>query len=304
MKRALFIAIAAIALSGSPAMAGGSGGGSGSSSPSSSGPSYDPVEEYQSGVEALQAGEYKKAERAFKRVSKVAKKDANTRYMLGLAHLGQDEYKAAAKSFERAVRYDAKLYQAHGKLGLTYLQLEKAEKADDVLSTLQAASTECASACPEADKIAAAISEIEAAQTSSDSVETSSLAPIMQRVSLETGDVLYSEALRLINLAEYDAALAELRTAGAILGPHPDVLTYIGFANRKMGNRDIALSYYSAALSIAPDHLSANEYLGEYYVEMGDLERAQIQLDKLNALCPFGCEQTEELAKWIADARA
>jgi TolA-binding protein len=91
MKRALLIAVATIAFSGAPAIAGGSGG-SGSSAPSSSGPSYDPVEEYQKGVEALQAGEYKAAERAFKNVSKVAKKDASTRYMLGLAHLGQEEY--------------------------------------------------------------------------------------------------------------------------------------------------------------------------------------------------------------------
>lgn len=304
MKRALLVAVAAIAFSGDPAMAGGSGGGSGSSSPSSSGPSYDPVEEYQSGVEALQAGEYKKAERAFKRVSKVAKKDANTRYMLGLAHLGQEEWKSAAKSFERAVRYDAELYQAHAKLGATYVQMEKLDKADGVLADLQSASDTCASACAEADKIAAAIAEIEAAKSMSSSIETSSISPIIQQASLETGDVLYSEALRLINLGEYDAAISELRTAGSILGPHPDVLTYIGFANRKKGERETALSYYTAALSIAPDHLSANEYLGEYYVEMGDLDRAQAQLDKLNALCPFGCEQTEELAKWIADARA
>lgn len=303
MKRALLVAVAAIAFSGTPAIAGGSGGGSGSSSPSSSGPSYDPVEEYQSGVEALQAGEYKKAERAFKRVSKVAKKDANTRYMLGLSHLGQEEYKAAAKSFERAVKYDAALYQAHGKLGATYVQLDKMDKADAVLADLQAASTTCASNCPEAAQIAAAIAEVEAAKSTATSIETSSLAPLVQPVSLETGDVLYSEALRLINLGEYDAAIAELRTAGAILGPHPDVLTYIGFANRKKGERETALSYYTAALSIAPDHLSANEYLGEYYVEMGDLDRARAQLDKLNTLCPFGCEQTEELSQWIADAR-
>ncbi|MEM7328605.1 MAG: tetratricopeptide repeat protein [Pseudomonadota bacterium] len=304
MKRALLVAVAAIAFSGAPAMAGGSGGGSGSSSPSSSGPSYDPVEEYQSGVEALQAGEYKKAERAFKRVSKVAKKDANTRYMLGLSHLGQEEYKAAAKSFERAVKYDAKLYQAHGKLGATYVQLEKLEKADGVLADLAAADAACASSCPESDKIAAARAEIEAAKGVVESLETSHLAPDIHHVSLATGDVLYSEALRLINLGDYDAAIAELRVAGQILGPHPDVLTYIGFANRKKGERETALSYYAAALAIAPSHLSANEYLGEYYVEMGDLERAQAQLDKLNALCPFGCEQTEELARWIDDARA
>ena len=302
MKRTLLIAVAALAFSGAPAIAGGSSGSG--SSPSSSGASYDPVEEYQKGVDALQAGEYSKAERAFKKVTKVAKKDANTRYMLGLAHFGQEEYKAAAKSLSKAVKYDAELYQAHGKLGVAYLRSDQDEKAESVLSDLQAASTECAGACGNAEKIAGAISEIESAKASGDTIETSGLAPMVQNISLETGDVLYSDALRLINLGEYDAAIEELRAAGAILGPHPDVLTYIGFANRKKGAHAEALSYYSAALSVAPDHLSANEYLGEYYVEMGDLARAQFQLDKLNALCPFGCEQTEELARWIADARA
>jgi len=302
MKRALLIAVAALAFSGTPAMAGGSSGSG--SSPSNSGASYDPVEEYQEGVEALQAGDYSKAERAFKRVAKVAKKDANTRYMLGLAHFGQEEYKAAAKSLSKAVKYDAELYKAHGKLGLAYLRSDQGDKAEAVLTNLRAVSTECAGACPDADKIAGAIAEIEQAQASAETIETSSIAPVFQNVSLETGDVLYSDALRLINLGEYDAAIVELRAAGTILGPHPDVLTYIGFANRKKGEREKALAFYSAALSIAPDHLSANEYLGEYYVEIGDLVRAQAQLDKLNTLCPFGCAQTEELTKWIADARA
>lgn len=304
MKRALLIAVAAFAFSGAPAIAGGGGGGSGSSTPSSSGPSYDPVEEYQSGIEALRAGDYKAAERAFKRVAKVAKKDANTRYMLGLAHLGQEEFKAAAKSLERAVKYDAKLYRAHAKLGAAYLQLDQADKADGVLADLQAAASDCAATCPEAADIDAAIAEIEQLKPGAEPIESSSLIPNAQPASLNSGDVLYSEALRLINLEDYDAALAELREAGAILGPHPDVLTYMGFANRKKGQRAAALTHYAAALSIAPDHLSANEYLGEYYVEIGDMERAQAQLDKLNALCPFGCEQVEELTRWIAEAEA
>lgn len=303
MKRALIIAAASLAFLGTPAIAGG-GGGSSSSSPSSSGPSYDPVEEYQAGVEHLKAGEYSKAERAFKRVAKVAKKDANTQYMLGLSHFGQEELKPAAKAFTKAIKYDAKLYQAYGKLGRVHVQNGDADKASDVLSKLHTASTDCAEACPEATEIAGAISEIEAVQSAGDPVETSSLDPVIQPASLETGDVLYTEAIRLINIGEYDAAIAELRSAGEILGPHPDVLTYLGFAHRKKGATSEAFAYYMAALNIAPDHLSANEYLGEFYVELGDLDRAKAQLDKLNALCPFGCAQTEELSNWIAGAEA
>jgi len=298
MKRALIIAAAAIAMTGTTAIAGGSS----TSAPSSSAPSYDPVEEYQKGVDLLRAGEYSKAERAFKRVVKVAKKDASTQYMLGLAHYGQEEFKPAARAFNKAIRYDEKLYQAHGKLGLTYLQTGQAEKAEEVISKLQSAKTDCADICPEASDIDSALLEIETAQNAAGSIETSSLSPMRQAVSLEHGDVLYSEALRLINLGEYDVAIAELRAAGAILGPHPDILTYLGFAHRKRGNTENAFAYYQVALRIAPDHLGANEYLGEYYVELGDLDRAKAQLDKLNALCPFGCAQTEELSKWIAGA--
>lgn len=301
MKRALLIAVAAMAFSGMPAVAGGSG--SGSSAPSSSGPSYDPVEEYHKGVDALKSGEYGKAERAFKRVAKVAKKDANTRYMLGLAHFGQEEFGAAAKSFARAVKYDDKLYAAHAKLGVSYHKTDKAGKADAVLSDLAAAAEACADTCPEAGDINAAIAEINAAAAPAGTVDVSSLTPIFTPASLVSGDLLYSDAVRLINLGEYDEAIAQLRTAGTILGPHPDVLTYIGFAHRKKNEKEAALAYYSAALAIAPDHLSANEYLGEYYVELGDLDRAQIQLDRLNELCPFGCAQSDELERWIVSAQ-
>ena len=83
-------------------------------------------------------------------------------------------------------------------------------------------------------------------------------------------------------------------------GPHPDVLTYQGFANRKLHNYDVAISYYSAALKLDPDHRGANEYLGEYYVETGQMAKAKAQLVTLDRICKFGCEEAEELRRWIA----
>lgn len=305
MTRTLMIALAMLAFSGSvPALASGGGGG-GSSAPSSSGPSYDPVEEYQTGLQALKDGDYANAEKAMKRVVKVAKKDANSRYILGLAHFGQEEYKAAAKSLAKAVKYDPDMHDARAKLAISYLKTDKADKADEALAALVTAQTDCAKACSDADAIDKAIAEVNAAKTASaESVDTASLAPIISQASLEQGDMLYSDAVRLINLERYDEAITELKAAGTILGPHPDVLTYLGFANRKQGNAETALAYYQTALDIAPNHLNANEYLGEFYLEQGNYAAAQVQLMKLDALCPFGCAQSEELRVWMAETPA
>ena len=301
MKRTLIIALASFAVSTAPvAFAGGSSGGGGSLN--SSGPSYDPVEEYQKGIEALKIEDYKAAEKALKRVVKVAPKDANTHYLLGVAHSGQDDFKAAAKSFGKAVKYDAANYDAHARLVIAHMKNGKDEKAAKAEAKLMEAKAECAATCADAAKIDKAVAMIAAARASGS--ESAALPQAYQQASLEAGDVLYSSALRLINLERYDEGIAELKAASKLAGPHPDVLTYLGFANRKLGNTETAFSYYSAALAIDPGHLSANEYLGEYYVELGDLQRANAQLEKLEALCPFGCAQTVELRKWIDDAEA
>ena len=82
------------------------------------------------------------------------------------------------------------------------------------------------------------------------------------------------------------------------------MLTYIGFANRKAGNYDQAIRFYTAALELQPDHVGANEYLGEYYVERGDIDAAYSQLAKLESICNFGCAETDELRSWIVKAEA
>ena len=47
-----------------------------------------------------------------------------------------------------------------------------------------------------------------------------------------------------------------------------------------------------------PEH-AAREYLGELYVETGNMEKAKEQLAVLAKLCPGGCEEREDLQKAI-----
>ena len=61
-----------------------------------------------------------------------------------------------------------------------------------------------------------------------------------------------------------------------------------------------SLTYYTKALELQPDHKAAREYLGELYVETGNMEKAKEELAILAKLCPGGCEEREDLQKAIS----
>ena len=55
---------------------------------------------------------------------------------------------------------------------------------------------------------------------------------------------------------------------------------------RKTGDFKTSLTYYTKALDLQPDHKAAREYLGELYVETGNMAKAKEQLAALAKLCP------------------
>jgi tetratricopeptide (TPR) repeat protein len=115
---------AAAALVATPLFAsGGGGGGGGGSMPSESAPQYDPAAEYQKGIVALKAKDFKAAKSAFDRVLAVAPKDANTNYLGGLARTGLSDWKGAKRLLEKAVKLNPALIGAQRELGVTYAKL-------------------------------------------------------------------------------------------------------------------------------------------------------------------------------------
>ena len=101
-----------------------------------------------------------------------------------------------------------------------------------------------------------------------------------------------------IKAKDYAAALAELRDIVEDV-KQADVYNLLGFTLRKTGDFKTSLTYYTKALQLEPDHKAAREYLGELYVETGNMEKAKEQLAVLNRLCPGGCEEREDLQKAI-----
>ena len=128
--------------------------------------------------------------------------------------------------------------------------------------------------------------------------------PPLLFASAQAGDHAYLEAVGLINEGRYEQAIASLERARASFGGHPDILTYLGFANRKLHRFGVAESYYRAALAVAPEHKGATEYYGELMVERGNIAGARAMLARLDSLCTFGCAEADELRRWIEAGRS
>jgi tetratricopeptide (TPR) repeat protein len=296
------ILILAASVAAAPLFAAGGGGGGGSA-PSQSAPQYDPAAEYAKGVAALQARDFKTAKKAFDRVLPFAPKDANTHYLAGLSRTGLEDWKGAKKYLEKAVKLDPELIGAHRELGVTYAKLADKPGAEATLGALQAKATACGGTCAKATEIKAAADAVSAALAGG--TTTGAIAPGgLLFANAAQGDGQYLAAVGLINEARYEDAIATLKTAQQSFGPHPDILTYLGFANRKLKRFDVAESYYKAALAAAPGHRGATEYFGELMVERGDMTGARRMLAKLDAQCRFGCAEAEELRAWIVAGRS
>lgn len=273
-------------------------GGGGGSMPSASAPQYDPAVEYRDGLAALQAQRWSDAERSFRRVLAVAPRDANTNYLLALSKIGRSDYKGARSYLEKAVKFNPAMISAHEQLGIALAKLGEADKAKEQLDWFTARATACGTACADATVLQQGAAAVQAAIDAGKQARV--VVPgLLMFASTQGGDGAYLAAVSLINEHRYDDAIVSLRAAEQVFGPHPDILTYLGFANRKLKRYDIAEAYYRRALAVAPGHRGATEYYGEMMLERGDVAGATRMLAQLDAQCPFGCAEADELRRWI-----
>jgi tetratricopeptide (TPR) repeat protein len=280
-----------------PARASGGGMGGGGGAPSLSEPTYDPAVEYQKGQTALEAGKFRDAERYFGNALSVDPDNAATLFMFGLAKAGHGDLKGAAHAYERSLKADAQQIPARREYAVTLARLGQADKAQAQLALLKARADACGDTCPEATDLKAALAAVQAALAPAGGAAPAPASLLL--IDPQAGDGAYVEAVRLINDHRYQDALTALRRAEVAFGPHPDVLTYTGYAWRKLGRYDRAEAYYREALAIAPNHRGATEYYGELMVERGDLAGARRMLARLEGLCSFGCVESEDLRRWI-----
>ena len=117
---------------------------------------------------------------------------------------------------------------------------------------------------------------------------------------------LYEDAVKLVKRAGklekkdkidkakklYSQAFNKLEKAYKSDKKNPDILNYMGFTTRKIGNFEKAEKYYLEGLNLKPNHNGINEYLGELYVQTNRLDKAN---ERLNVLKSCNCKEYGEL---------
>ncbi len=110
-------------------------------------------------------------------------------------------------------------------------------------------------------------------------------------------DSLYAAGRSLAEQGRYGEAITILSLAADKTDPR--ILNYLGYSHRKAGRVTVGLGYYQEALRHDPNYTLVREYMGEAYLQQGNVEAAKEQLTEIEKRCGKGCEEYAELAEQI-----
>lgn len=130
-----------------------------------SGPSFNPAEEYKRGLAAYEAGKFGVAKAAFDRVLPYAGNKSTVYYLAGASRMGLSDWKGARKMLEKAVAASPDLLLAQRDLGVTYAHLGETGMANAMIAQMKKNLQGCGEGC-EAGPIQSAIDTIVSAMGS------------------------------------------------------------------------------------------------------------------------------------------
>jgi Flp pilus assembly protein TadD len=114
----------------------------------------------------------------------------------------------------------------------------------------------------------------------------------------------YTLGKKAVEAKDWTSAIQFLTKAAVQDDRNPDLENLLGFAYRKIGRLDDAFRHYAMALRLNPRHRGAHEYIGEAYLMVNNLPKAEEHLSELKRICLIPCEEYADLEKAIAAYRA
>ncbi len=110
-------------------------------------------------------------------------------------------------------------------------------------------------------------------------------------------DSIYETGRDLAMAGRYGEAITILSLAADKSDPR--ILNYLGYSHRKSGRVLVGLGYYREALIQDPDYTLVREYMGEAYLQNGDVDSARQQLGEIEKRCGKGCREYSLLEQQI-----
>lgn len=110
----------------------------------------------------------------------------------------------------------------------------------------------------------------------------------------------FAAGRKAIEARNWSAAIKPLSAAALRDPSNADIQNFLGFAYRKMGQIEHAFRHYRRALELNPRHRGAHEYIGEAYLMVNNLAKAEEHLAALEKICLLPCEEYGDLRRAIA----
>ena len=109
----------------------------------------------------------------------------------------------------------------------------------------------------------------------------------------------FAAGRKAIDWKDWAAAIKSFSAAALRDPDNADIQNYLGYAYRSSGQMALAFNHYARALQLNPRHRGAHEYVGEAYLLVNDLARAEQHLAALQKICLIPCSEYTDLKKQI-----
>ena len=113
----------------------------------------------------------------------------------------------------------------------------------------------------------------------------------------------FEQGVEAVRAKNWDKAVVHFASYVKIDPVSADAHNYLGYAYRNQKKLDLAFRHYKEALRLDPSHRGAHEYIGEAYLMAGDKAKAQEHLAALKKICTERCDEYQDLARAIAQAK-
>tara|TARA_B100000780_G_scaffold77072_1_gene52015 strand:+ start:4126 stop:4539 length:414 start_codon:yes stop_codon:yes gene_type:complete len=112
-----------------------------------------------------------------------------------------------------------------------------------------------------------------------------------------SSQIFHDEALNFYNEGKIDEAVFLFEKSVVFNPKNIESFIHLGYINKDLENLDKANHYFIIALSLQPDNLELNYFVGEYFHNINDNDSYNKYVSNLEILCPKGCEYLDQIKK-------